>query len=561
MGKLTAIVFLAATTLLGSERDWLSTVEPLITQVEKKSYLALPPRERAAFEEKFWTARSIDHEEYDRRLAYIDSQFGSSKRASGVNTDQGRIYLSLGAPTKISRIPSSRIFVPLEIWYYDSVPGYISTELRLMFYHPNGAGIPKLYSPTTDTIRVLLLNEASTVHMFGPNDSITENDIRQNLMTGPAEDEVITAAAGIASGVKYSGNDEILGQILSPRYMLSKGRISQVTSRLLVYRPELMTLRTVSLHGASQIDLHLATEAEKEIGLEVMQGFATVYNNRLKLNFTKAEPVEYTHRLDLLPGSYRLMFTVDGKTFAYPLEVSKQQTAGEIERADVGPEVFGRRTPFEFAGRQLSLNPAGRMALVPVSQAGPVTWFVREGTRIVWRATVQADTIAMVELPALPQGNYKLEAVATNESVRTDLAIPTVVAPSKGTLVSFNANLAPARRLAFIGNQWLLRGQFANARETLTEALAKTDISRGEMKDTQTALARVDALSGDLDAARERVRNVLSANPNDFEGLSIYAYIEAKLQDYPVAADLYRRALAVQDSPALRTALASLPSQ
>jgi len=41
MGKLTAIVFLAATTLLGSERDWLSTVEPLITQVEKKSYLAL----------------------------------------------------------------------------------------------------------------------------------------------------------------------------------------------------------------------------------------------------------------------------------------------------------------------------------------------------------------------------------------------------------------------------------------------------------------------------------------------------------------------------------------
>jgi Tfp pilus assembly protein PilF len=66
-------------------------------------------------------------------------------------------------------------------------------------------------------------------------------------------------------------------------------------------------------------------------------------------------------------------------------------------------------------------------------------------------------------------------------------------------------------------------------------------------------------MSGSLDAARNRVRAVLSANPDDFEALAVFAYIETKFQDYPVAAELYRRALALQDSPALRMALAKLP--
>ncbi len=280
----------AALALPAAESGWLATVAPIITPAEKKLYLSLPPEDRAPFEEQFWSARSIDREEYYRRLAYIDSAFGSSKRGSGANTDPGRIYLSLGPPAKITRIPSSRIFVPLEIWYYDSVPGYLNTELRLMFYQPNSVGLPKLYSPTVDTIRVLLLPEASTVHLFGPNDSVTESDIRRNLKTGPAEDEVITAASGVASGIKYSGNDEILGRVMSPELMLAKPRPTQVTSRFITAHPALDVLTTASLHGASQIDLRLLTTAQKEIDLEVLRGFATVYHNRLNLNFTKRGP-------------------------------------------------------------------------------------------------------------------------------------------------------------------------------------------------------------------------------------------------------------------------------
>jgi Tfp pilus assembly protein PilF len=72
-------------------------------------------------------------------------------------------------------------------------------------------------------------------------------------------------------------------------------------------------------------------------------------------------------------------------------------------------------------------------------------------------------------------------------------------------------------------------------------------------------MARIEALDGQLDAARDRVRGVLASSPNHFEALSVLAFVETKFQDYAVAAQLYRRALALQESPALRAALASLP--
>jgi hypothetical protein len=393
--------------------------------------------------------------------------------------------------------------------------------------------------------------------MFGPNDNVTESDLRRNLMTGPAEDEVITAAAGVAPGIKNAGNEQILGQVASPAFMFSRERSARVTSRLILSRPEIGILQTASSHGALQIDLRLAVKGQKTVALDVSQGSSAVYGNRVNLKSQQAGRIEYTHRLDLLPGTYSLTFTVDGTPFVYPLEVPEKQAMGEIVRADVGPDVYGRHTPFEFSGRQIALNPAGRFALVPVPERGKVTWQIHQGFSLVWRSASDADGIALVELPSLPPGHYRLEAATANDSRGIELTMPLVETdhPSD-TLVSFNANLAPERRLAFLGNQWLLRGRLDLARETLNESLA-----RRNTKDVQIALARLDAVSGRLDAARDRVRGVLAANPDDFEALSVLAYIETRFQDYPAAAELYRHALAVQDSPALRMALANLPER
>jgi GWxTD domain-containing protein len=527
-----------------------------MSAAERKTYLGLNQEERLAFEEKFWANKNISADEYFRRVQYIDATFGSGKAGSGANTDQGAVYLSLGPPTKVTRLPSSRIFVPVEIWYYDVVPGLLNTELRLIFSRKNSIGFPKLYSPTVDTIRALLLPEAATVEAFGPNDNLTESDIRQILNVPPAEDEIISAAVNVATGIKYSGNDEILGRITSPREMLGKAPATEVTSRLITTHTKLDVWESASEYGGSQIDLRLEANVARELDVEILAGETPVYHSRLHLNFPSVRPTVYIHRLDLLPGSYRLLFTVDDKPAPYALEVKNSGILGKIFRADLSDATGSRQTPFEFEGRQVDLNPDGKFMVIWLPQPETVTWRIRKGLETVWRSVTTPGRLAAVELPtgALAPGTYTIEAATATDSSTADLLIgretPT---PSEATVVSYNANLVPSVRLAFIGHQWLLKGKLGEARRSLNASLEK-----GATDDAQVELARVDALAGNLDVARDRARGVLKRNPNSFGALSLLAYVETELQDYGVAAELYHRALAIQDSSALRAALAEM---
>jgi GWxTD domain-containing protein len=549
---LTLVVTTSA--LIAAQPAWLDQVAPVITQAEKKTYLALPPPGRADFEARFWEGKAISAQEYFRRLRYVDATFGSSKTASGANTDPGRAYLAIGPPTKITHLPSSRVFVPLEIWYYDSVPGILETELRLIFYQKNSVGLMKLYSPTVDTLRALLIPQAAVQNVWGPNDTITEADIRNKLNIRPTEDEVVSAALNVATGIKYSGNDEILGMITSPAAILRRPPETKVTSRFSVLRPKLDVIQTASVYGGSQVDLRLDAAVTRELDLEVLEDAATVYQNKLLLKGR----VEYRHRLDLLPGPYRVVFTLDGKPFVYPLEVKEKPAMSGIFRID---EAHASRsaTPFEFEERQIDLNPDGKFAMVTLPEPGELIWIVRRGAEVFWKSPSDGRQIATIELPlsTLAPGTYQLEAVSAADSRTIELAVGASrknETPNAASLVSFNANLAPSSRYAFVGHQWLLRGNLSQARSSLQSSLAK-----GVTAEAEVELARADALAGELDEARERVKRVLAVRPNDFQALAVYAYIETRLQDYGVAADLYRRALTVQDSPALRAALAQLP--
>lgn len=538
---------------------WLDLVAPIVTPAEKKAWLELTPAERPKFEDQFWAQRSITAKEYTERMAYVDAKFGSDKLGSGANTDQGRVYLSLGPPNKITRLPSSRTFLPLEIWYYSTIPGILNTEVSLMFFQKNGTGFLKLYSPVRDTIRALLVPQASNVHLFGPNDDLNEAEIRNALQVPPAEDEVVTASVNVAAGVRYEENDSIIGKVSSPAYMLGMPLETEVTSRLITWHPKIDTIETVSPYGGLQVDLRLETPVQHELNMEVFDGDTAVYRNQLHFRFSEAEPVLYTHRLDLLPASYRVMVTVDGKAYPYALEVPPTPHIGEIQRVDSGTDVNGRYTPFEFDGRQMELNPLGDSVMVALPHPGKVTWMLRQGGGVVWRSYSEGRQIASIVLPLgrVEPGPYRMEAVIGDDSTSALLIIGKDDSkPSGSTVVSFNANLSPAQRLAFIGHQWLLRNKTDEARRSLQSSLAK-----GETPEVRIELARADALAGNLDVARDQVNSVLAAEPKNFEALSVLAYIETRFQDYPVAARLYRRALEVQDSPAVRAALAGLPTE
>ncbi len=305
----TFLLLVSAVGLLARDSTWLAAVTPLMTAAEKRTYLSLAPEAQQLFQQNFWAAKAVTPEEYYRRLNYVDSNYGSDKTASGANTDPGRVYLSLGPPDRITRIPSSRIFAPLEIWYYNAVPSlHLTTELHLIFYQKNSVGLPKLYSPTLDTIRALLLPQSSTISMFGPNDDLTESDIRQNLNVGPAEDEVITAAVGIAAGVKHTGNDELLGRLTSPQVMLCQPPQTDVQSRFFVERPPLRVIQANSPFAGRQVDFVLDATAGRQIDMQVLDGSVTIYQNQLHLQFDTPEALQYVHRLDLLPGSYTVWY-------------------------------------------------------------------------------------------------------------------------------------------------------------------------------------------------------------------------------------------------------------
>jgi len=555
------ISVLAAALLQAAAPSWLDSVAPIITAKEKKTYLSLTPGERTRFEEDFWADKPITAEEYFRRLQYVDSNFGSTKVASGTNTDQGRVYLALGPPMKVTRLPSSRIFVPIEIWYYDVVPAiHLNSELRLIFFQKNSSGLLKLYSPTMDTIRALLLPEAATVNMFGPNDAISESGIRNKLTVAPAEDEVITAAVNVATGIRDVGNDEILGRVSSPSAVLGRKRTedlgTEVKSRLIVTHPKLDLLQTASGYGGSQVDLGLDTPVRHELDILVSEGPVTVYQNQLRLKFEQPENVRYAHRLDLLPGSYRIIFTIDGMEHPYIVDVPERTAMGEIWRADAS-DVDRRQTPFEFEARQMDLNPEGKLAVVAVAHPGKINWTIRKGLEILWRSSSDAREVAIVDLPltGFPPGAYKIEASSETESRYADFVVKDRKnALPRPVVVSFNVNLSPALRWAFVGHQWLLRGSLEQTRRCLEASLTRASTREGNIE-----MARLEASTGHYDGARDRLNSILAAQPNDFDAISVLAYVEAKLQDYRVARELYQRALAIQDSPAIRLALSRLP--
>ena len=555
---LLSITLLAG--LFAHPAAWIDLVLPAMTTAEHKIYLSLSPDAQAKFRENFWSTKSITAEEYFRRLQYIDSTYGSSKITSGANTDPGRVYLSLGPPNRITRLPSSRIFVPLEIWYYEASPAaHLNTELRIIFYQKNSLGLPRLYSPTLDTLRVLLLPEPGTQGMFGPNDTLDESTIRKNLNVGPVEDEVVSAAVGVASGVTGTGNDEILARITSPGLALNREQHPDVKSRFLVSHPQLDVLQTPSRYGATQVDLSVNVAVRGTLRLEVRAGSLPVYANQLHLNFPSVRTVQYLQRLDLLPGEYSVLISTDGTTHPYPLHVTEKPVASAIVRASPQPSSDSRHTPFEFAGQHFRPDNQGRIALVSVIRPGTVTWIIRRSFEVVWKTSVEAQQVALLSLPLdqLPPGSYQLEAVTPDSDSVTDLVLSREESGAAlDPLLSFNANLAPPDRYTAVAHQLLLRGDVVHARTSLEASLGA-----GSTAAAQIELARIAALTGDLDGARDRLRIVLAAEPQNFAALSVFAYVETRFQDYAVAADLYRRALAVQESPALRAALNRLPAR
>lgn len=387
MGMVSAAVYAVGLALAWGggpalASDWEMLLRPVMNQAERNAFRKLQSEEeREGFRSAFWAGKRMTEQEYLARFAQADQLYGSGKAGSGANTDQGRLFLANGAPNRVHRLPSSRIFVACEVWQYDSLPGTgYRAQLQFLFFRKAAAGDYRLYWPGLHSIRDLLLPQPGTRGMFPVNDVVTANDIRGRLKYSPGEEEVVEAATGVARGITGMGNSEILARATSPavmvRYSKEEGPRGVAVSRVAygeaegsqTERPQVRVLQ-FRAGEVPVVDVQVRTQAAERIALQVELRGRRVEQSAVSLTSSTAsslagekagrQAVLYSQRFFLPAENYTLTVEVDGQTVTVPLRVTVPFGAGG-ERAEPGLQGEGFA---EMEGeRRISILPDPRTA-------------------------------------------------------------------------------------------------------------------------------------------------------------------------------------------------------
>ena len=140
-------------------RKWLNEeVAYIIDSEERAQFLALHTNaERDSFINAFWQARNptpgADNPykaEHYRRLEYANEHYGDPKFGNGWRTDQGRIYITLGAPQSITTYPAARNVRPIIAWFYGTPTPALPSYFYVLFYKRSTGEPYTIYSPYED---------------------------------------------------------------------------------------------------------------------------------------------------------------------------------------------------------------------------------------------------------------------------------------------------------------------------------------------------------------------------------------------------------------------------
>jgi len=131
-------------------RQWLKTVELLITEAELESFLALEKDyQRDAFIEHFWeardtfkaTSRNEFRERWEANVQAALAEFGN------LDDDRAHILLLNGPPAARVISTCSNILWPVEVWYFAG-SDRLRAEFVVVFYRKWGAGPYRVWTAT-----------------------------------------------------------------------------------------------------------------------------------------------------------------------------------------------------------------------------------------------------------------------------------------------------------------------------------------------------------------------------------------------------------------------------
>lgn len=199
-------------------REWIQKdVVWIITPREREVFVRLEDEgRRDRFIEEFWRNRDpspgTEANEYRdlhyERLAYAGRIYGRETPREGWETDRGRIYILLGKPQSVNRLPNTQEAVPVEVWFYAVDPALgVPAFFYLIFFKDSGVGEYRLYSPSIDG-PTKLLNVSGQLAVqrgeggFGPvgGGVAGDDNSRAVEMLRRVDPELANAAASLIPG-------------------------------------------------------------------------------------------------------------------------------------------------------------------------------------------------------------------------------------------------------------------------------------------------------------------------------------------------------------------------
>jgi VWFA-related protein len=129
-------------------RDWLQTVDLLITDQEIATFVSLDKDyERDAFIKRFWASRNPYHsgsrnqvqERWEQRIELAKTLFGT------LSDDRARVLLLNGEPNERLEGKCASVIWPIEVWYF-ARSERTRSELIVVFYRHWGAGPYQVWS-------------------------------------------------------------------------------------------------------------------------------------------------------------------------------------------------------------------------------------------------------------------------------------------------------------------------------------------------------------------------------------------------------------------------------
>ena len=416
-----------AEVLASRFRDWLDTVDLLITPAEREAFLALgKDYQRQAFIEAFWhardpypqTARNEFRERWEARVAEAQQRFGKTI------DDRLRMYAVFGPPFEIIPGRCPGVLDPLEIWHFQG-SDLVTGDFFLVFRerHRDGDKVYSLWYPSSGFGLLSDLPGASVAQPSSFLQSVAEGCFRGDDVAAALSRAVDWERLKASGKLLPDPGTEWLYSFVSSSTDLPEGS-GQFAARLDLTFPGRYQSRTVvqGLVAVPRTEVEPGADAQYPsydflIDGEVLRKGDLFEHFRYRFHFPQEEltgdDIPLLFQRYLRPGAYELVVRVQdlgsGRFFrqSREIEVPFGRSGSQLAAAagPAGPESSGAAGGGAGAVARGAAGPAGGTGADPAAEANA--------------ALATGDqTLRILPAPlGLQVGNTRIEAVTSGEGV------------------------------------------------------------------------------------------------------------------------------------------------